>query len=213
MLQDMAEEEEPGDIFMEMPSEEPDEDIETQLSATEEFEQAGFDTTQEPVSTMEEEPAYDMGEDDLGSLLDSLGADGDEDAQEISNLLDKAERNEPIDDMVDSLMQGLGQGVPSDELRSGEDFTGDGAVEELLDGSKKRKKKKKERVKKERVKKEKNPAATRRSRKRRNLLRMHRRRPTICQRRTLKHCCRRLGVFLWMNLRRKKRSKVFGASF
>lgn len=96
----------------------------------------------EPLSGLSEnEPApyktsdLDEGADDLGSLLESLGAEGDEDVMEISDLLTKAEHDEPIVDMMDS---------PFEEID-----------EETEEQPKKRKKKRKERVKKERVKKEK----------------------------------------------------------
>lgn len=86
-------------------------------------------------------------DDDLGSLLESLGAEG----QELSNLLDRAERDEPVEDTVDSLMQDLNGELPLDA-----DY-GEGTLsdEEELSVRPEKKKKKKERVKKERVKKEK----------------------------------------------------------
>lgn len=80
-------------------------------------------------STAYEMSAADEESDDLGSLLESLGAEGDEDVQEISDLLTKAENDEPIVDMMDSLSQEI-----SDEAD---------------EQPKKRRKKKKERVKKE----------------------------------------------------------------
>lgn len=92
---------------------------------------------------MNETPADDMEEDDLGSLLNSLGADGDEDAREISDLLNMADRDEPIDNVVDSLMQGMNQETSQDEGYSGDDFLGEDAIDELL-GSQEKKKKKKE---------------------------------------------------------------------
>lgn len=149
MLQDMAEGgETPKNLEMaegspmEMLSEESTEEIEIQQPVFEEPEQAAFEMPENPDSEA-------MDEDDLGSLLESLGADGDEDAKEISDLLDKADRDEPIDDTVDSLMQGLGQGASQDEMDPEKDFSSDGAVEELLDKPGKKKRKKKERVKKE----------------------------------------------------------------
>lgn len=86
-------------------------------------------------------------DDDLGSLLESLGAEG----QELSNLLDKAERDEPVEDTVDSLMQDLNGELPLD-ADYGEETPSD---EEELPVRPEKKRKKKERVKKERVKKEK----------------------------------------------------------
>lgn len=89
----------------------------------------------------------DEDHDDLGSLLESLGAEGDEDVREISDLLDKAERDEPIVDMVDS-----------------EPAEINGEAEESA--PKRGKRKKKERVKKEkkeRVKKEKKPRRSRKN--------------------------------------------------
>lgn len=80
-------------------------------------------------SVLYETSDLDVETDDLGSLLESLGAEGDEDVKEISDLLTKAERDEPIVDMMDS---------PSQEMD-----------EETEEQPKKRKKKKKERVKKE----------------------------------------------------------------
>jgi len=94
--------------------------------------------------------AEGMEADDLGSLLKSLGADGDEDAREISDLLDRAEHDEPINDVVDSLMQGLNQEVPQNEGYSGDDFLREDAIDELLgsQGKKKKKEKKPRRGKK-----------------------------------------------------------------
>lgn len=86
-------------------------------------------------SSLYETSELDEGADDLGSLLESLGAEGDEDVMEISDLLTKAEHDEPIVDITDS---------PFEEID-----------EETEEQPKKGKKKKKERVKKERVKKEK----------------------------------------------------------
>lgn len=164
MLQDMTEEEEAQrdleaaeDSYMEMPSEESIEEIDIQQPVFEESEQVAFEVPEIPDSEVIKETVAEMDEpfpeemegDDLGSLLESLGADGDEDVQEISELLDKADRDEPIDDMVDSLMQGM----PQDEMYPEEDFSSDSTTEELLDGPKKKKKKEK----KERVKKEKKP--------------------------------------------------------
>ena len=154
MLQDMAGEDEPEeavDILTEMPSEESIEDAIEQQPAFAESEQAAFEAPETSDSELTEDfgpatvelSADDMEEDDLGSLLDSLGADGDEDAQEISNLLDMAERDEPVDNVVDSLMQGLNQEVSQEEGYSGDDFLGEDAIEELL-GSQGKKKKKKE---------------------------------------------------------------------
>ncbi|MDE5892645.1 MAG: hypothetical protein K2H45_06970, partial [Acetatifactor sp.] len=80
-------------------------------------------------------------EDDLGSLLESLGAEGDEDVKDISDLLGKAERDEPIEDMMGSL---------SPEIN-----------EEAEESSSKKAKKKK----KERVKKEKKPRRSRKKQK------------------------------------------------
>lgn len=91
---------------------------------------------------MDEAPADDMEGEDLGSLLNSLGADGDEDVQEISDLLNMADRDEPIDNVVDSLMQGLNQEESHNEGYSGDDFLGEDALEELLGGQDKKKKKK-----------------------------------------------------------------------
>ena len=85
--------------------------------------------------------------DDLGSLLESLGAEGDEDVREISNLLDKAERDEPIVDIMDSVPPEINDEVPEESPGRG-------------------KRKKKERVKKEkkeRVKKEKKPRRSRKN--------------------------------------------------
>lgn len=85
-------------------------------------------------SRQESETEFSAGEgeedDDLGSLLESLGAEGDEDVKEISDLLEKAEKDEPIVDMMDSL--------PPESNEEVEESS-----------SKKGKKKKKERVKKE----------------------------------------------------------------
>lgn len=134
-----------------MPSEESIEDAIEQQPAFAESEQAAFEAPETSDSELTEDfgpatvelSADDMEEDDLGSLLDSLGADGDEDAQEISNLLDMAERDEPVDNVVNSLMQGLNQEVSQEEGYSGDDFLGEDAIEELL-GSQGKKKKKKE---------------------------------------------------------------------
>lgn len=153
MLQDMTEEEEAQrdleaaeDSYMEMPSEESIEEIDIQQPVFEESEQVAFEVPEIPDSEVIKEAVAEMDEpfpeemegDDLGSLLESLGADGDEDVQEISELLDKADRDEPIDDMVDSLMQGMSQ----DEMYPEEDFSSDSTTEELLDGPKRRKRKK-----------------------------------------------------------------------
>ena len=86
-------------------------------------------------------------DDDLGSLLESLGAEG----QELSNLLDRAERDEPVEDTVDSLMQDLNGELPLDA-----DY-GEGTLsdeEELsVRPEKKKKKKEKERIKERTCKK------------------------------------------------------------
>lgn len=162
MLKDMAEEEaseeleKAEDVSLDMLSEEPAEDM-IEQPVFEESEQVDigmtvipdFETVKESVPETEEPSADDMEGDDLGSLLESLGADGDEDVQEISDLLDKVDRDEPIDDVVDSVMQGVGQEDSQNEMFPREGFSGDGAVEELLDRPEKKKKKKKERVKKE----------------------------------------------------------------
>lgn len=112
-------------LLKDMSSEELEDSEEAEpLSGLSENESASYETSD-----------LDEGADDLGSLLESLGAEGDEDAMEISDLLTKAEHDEPIVDMMDS---------QSEEID-----------EETAEQSKKRKKKKKERVKKEQVKKEK----------------------------------------------------------
>lgn len=111
-------------LLKDMSNEEPENSDEAEsLSGLSENEPAPYETSD-----------LDEGADDLGSLLESLGAEGDEDVMEISDLLTKAEHDEPIVDMMDS---------PFKEID-----------EETEEQPKKRKKKKKERVKKERVKKE-----------------------------------------------------------
>ena len=87
-------------------------------------------------------------DDDLGSLLDSLGAEG----QELSDLLDRAERDEPVEDPTSALMQDLNGELPLDtdwEEEYSSEETGE------LPERPEKKRKKKERVKKEKVKKEK----------------------------------------------------------
>lgn len=169
LLQGITAEEEPeepeieeaGDFSMEMPSEELAEDNMTQQPAFEEPEQAALEMPETSDSATEDESIFEMDEasvdeteeDDLGSLLDSLGADGDEDVQEISHLLDKADRDEPIDNTVDSLMQGLNQEEFQGEGYSGDDFLGEDAIEELL-GSQDKKKKKEKKPRRSKKKKE-----------------------------------------------------------
>ncbi len=87
-------------------------------------------------------------DDDLGSLLDSLGAEG----QELSDLLDRAERDEPVEDPTSALMQDLNGELPLDTDWE-EEYSSE-ETEELPERPEK-KRKKKERVKKEKVKKEK----------------------------------------------------------
>lgn len=114
-----------------------------------------------------ESASADDVDDDLGSLLDSLGADGDQDAKEISELLDKADSDEPISNMVDSLMQGLNEEVFPEVGYSGDDFLGEDAIDALLGGQETEEKtEKKEKKKKEKKKKEKKP---RRSKKKKEL--------------------------------------------
>ncbi|MBD5529743.1 MAG: hypothetical protein HDR02_15275, partial [Lachnospiraceae bacterium] len=139
------------DMFKD-PESEMSEQVESDIS-----EQAEFDVPEQPEFDMDEQPVLDMaqpedseqGDDDLSSLLESLGAEG----QEISDLLDKAEQDEPVD-MVDSLMQELNEELSPDARYAEEDYSDEMA--ELLERPSK-KKKKKERVKKEKVKKEKKP--------------------------------------------------------
>lgn len=142
--------EEPAQAVFEVPETSDDDifNVGTSDAETSDVEDFGAETSDVEASEVfapetDEAPADDMGEDDLGSLLNSLGADGDEDAQEISDLLNMADRDEPIDNMVDSLMQGLNQEASQDEGYSGDDFLGEDAIEELL-GSQDKKKKKKE---------------------------------------------------------------------
>lgn len=117
--------------------------------------QTEVDIAEQSVSDMSQPEDSGQEEEDLGSLLEGLGEEG----QEISDLLDKAERDEPIDDMVDSLMQELNEELSSDTRYAEEDYSNEMA--ELLErpGKKKKKKEriKKEKVKKEKVKKEKKP--------------------------------------------------------
>lgn len=111
-------------LLKDMSNEEPEDSDEAEpLSGLFENESVSYETSD-----------LDEGADDLGSLLESLGAEGDEDVKEISDLLTKAEHDEPIVDMMDSTSQEID--------------------EETEEQPKRRKKKKKERVKKERVKKE-----------------------------------------------------------
>lgn len=122
LLKDMSNEtpEDSDEVVQDIPWEEEADP----LSGLSENESAPYETSE-----------LDEGADDLGSLLESLGAEGDEDVMEISDLLTKAEHDEPIVDMMDSPFQEID--------------------EETEEQPEKRKKKKKERVKKERVKKEK----------------------------------------------------------
>lgn len=116
--------------------------------------ESGIDETQEPDMPVFAEPESSVqpesagqDEDDLSSLLESLGEDG----QEISDLLDKAESDEPVVDMVDSLMQEL-----NEELSPDARYAQSGMMAGLPERpGKKRKKEKKEKVRKEKVKKEK----------------------------------------------------------
>lgn len=137
------------------------EQVESDISEQAEFdvsEQPEFDMAEQPGSDMEQPEDSEQGDDDLSSLLESLGAEG----QEISDLLDKAEQDEPLD-MVDSLMQELNEELSPDARYAEEDYSDEAA--ELLERPGKRKKKKekvkKEKVKKEKVKKEKKPRGKR----------------------------------------------------
>lgn len=116
LLKDMSNEalEDSDEVVQDIPWEEEADP----LSGLSENESAPYETSE-----------LDEGADDLGSLLESLGAEGDEDVMEISDLLTKAENDEPIVDMMDS---------PSEEID-----------EEVEEQPKKRKKEKKERIKKE----------------------------------------------------------------
>ncbi|MCM1119949.1 MAG: hypothetical protein NC543_11405 [bacterium] len=92
------------------------------------------DDTDESVQETPNDAIYDTADsseasDDLSSLLDSLSAEGDEDVQEISDLLAKADNDEPIADMMDSLFQEMSDDAEEQPRR--------------------KKRKKKERVKKE----------------------------------------------------------------
>ncbi len=98
------------------------------------------------VSDILDQDSSDSEDDDLGSLLESLGAEG----QELSDLLDKAESEESVEDTVDSLMQDLNGELPLDTS-----YQEDSSANEVGELLKKPEKKKKERVKKEKVKKEK----------------------------------------------------------
>lgn len=146
------------------------EDRDMQESSSEETEQPVFeipatdDFGADEVFASEPEPtSADDLDDDLGSLLESLGAGGDQDAQEISELLDKADNDEPISNMVDSLMQGLNEEVFPEVGYSGDDFLGEDAIDALLgsqeteentDKKKKEKKKKEKKPRRGKKKKE-----------------------------------------------------------
>lgn len=132
--------------------EEPDNAVPEIPEAPEQPEEAEFDPflaitepEHEAVLSVDESEAEDQ--DDLGSLLESLGAEGDEDVREISDLLDKAERDEPIVDLMDSEPVVAGDETEKEAPQKG-------------------KRQKKERVKKEkkvRVKKEKKPRRSRKN--------------------------------------------------
>ena len=146
------------------------EDRDMQAFSSEETEQPVFeipatdDFSADEVFASEPEPtSADDLDDDLGSLLESLGAGGDQDAQEISELLDKADNDEPISNMVDSLMQGLNEEVFPEVGYSGDDFLGEDAIDALLgsqeteentDKKKKEKKKKEKKPRRGKKKKE-----------------------------------------------------------
>ena len=96
----------------------------------------------------DESPHFNMEQDDLSSLLQGLGEEEDEDVREISDLLNKADHDEPVDDAVAALLQGLNDDtIPDKSYDADELFHGD-ETEALPEKSSRRKKK--ERVKKER---------------------------------------------------------------
>lgn len=105
----------------------------------------------------EEEPLLsDMEQDDLSSFMADLGEDSSEEVQEISDLLNKADHDEPVDDALEALLQGLKEEETQDKTYSPEDLFGAGEVEQQPEKPEKKKKK-------ERVKKEKRPRRSRKS--------------------------------------------------
>lgn len=148
------------DMFKD-PESDADEQAEPDAAESLEFDMAGQTEPDMPMQPEDSEPEND----DLSSLLESLRAEGDEDIQEISELLDKAERDEPVEDMVDALMQELNEELSPDERHMRGDYSDDnqGLAEQPEQPARKRKRKervrkqkvKKEKVKKEKVKKEK----------------------------------------------------------
>ena len=94
-----------------------------------------------------EQPFSDTQQDDFSSLLAGLGEESSEDVQEISELLNKADHDEPVDDTLAALLQGLKEEEPQNRVYSAEDLFG--AEEAEQQPEKPGRRKKKERVKKE----------------------------------------------------------------
>lgn len=105
-------------------------------------------------SKEEESLSPDVEQDDLSSLMAELGEDSSEEVQEISDLLNKADHDEPVDDALTALLQGLKEEAPQDKTYSTADLFGAEEAEQQPERPGRRKKK-------ERVKKEKKPRRSR----------------------------------------------------
>lgn len=98
----------------------------------------------------------EMEPDDLNGLMAGLDGDSSEEVQEISDLLNKADHDEPMDDALAALLQGLKEEEPQDKAYSAEDLFGDEETEQQPEKPERKKRK-------ERVKKEKKPRRSRKN--------------------------------------------------